>query len=172
MFGMVRDIVIYPSDVLKRVAEEVRDIDGSVNILLEDMIETMYEKKGIGLAAPQVNASKRVIVFDVDWTEKKERNPLVLINPVIVEKEGEVESRERCLSLPGIADTVKRAKKVLVKGFDRSGKEVEIEADGLLSIVLQHEIDHLNGVVFIDHLSRLKRNFYLRRLMKRKKGGK
>lgn len=172
MVKMVRDIVVYPSEVLKRVAEEVKDIDGSVNSLVEDMIETMYEKKGIGLAAPQINTSKRVIVFDVDWTEKKERNPFVLINPVIVEKEGEVNSRERCLSLPGISDTVKRAEKVVVKGFDRNGKEVEIEADGMLAIVLQHEIDHLNGIVFIDHLSRLKRNFYLRRLMKRRKGGK
>ncbi len=169
---MVKEIVVYPADVLRRKAEYVKDIDDGVVNLIKDMLDTMYENKGIGLAAPQIGVSKRIITVDIEWPEKDRRNPIVVINPEIVLKEDEIKSQERCLSLPGISDTIKRSRYVKVKGLDANGNVVELEGEDLLAIVFQHEIDHLDGLVFIDHLSRLKRNFYLKKLMKRKGGRK
>jgi len=163
----LKKIVIYPESVLKSAAEEIADIDGSVAKLARDMAETMYAAPGIGLAAPQVGISKRLIVLDVPLDEKRTSGLIKLINPVIVESEGEVDWEEGCLSLPGLYEDVKRKAKVLVKGIElETGREREIEADGLLAIALQHEIDHTNGTLFIDHLSPLKRKLALKRYQK------
>ena len=129
------------------------------------MIETMYAAPGIGLAAPQVGESRRLLVLDVSNAEEK--FPLfVLINPEIVDSEGKTESEEGCLSVPNYVSKIRRYDKVLVRGLDRNGKETEIEADGLLSRVLQHEIDHLNGILFVDRLSRIKKEFFKKRYLR------
>ncbi len=164
---MVKDIVVYPDSVLKTPASSVVDIDDHVIRLVDDMLDTMYEKRGIGLAAPQIGLLKRVIVVDTSWPDGN-RDPIVLINPEIVEREGIQKHQERCLSLPGIADTVERSYYIKVKGVDPKGREVVLDVEGFRAVVFQHEIDHLNGIVFIDHLSRLKKSFYLRKLLKLK----
>lgn len=156
-------IRIWPDPVLRKKSEEIKNINGTIAKLSNEMIETMYMAKGIGLAGNQVGLTKRIIVFDVDYPEGK-KNPQVLINPVIIESIGEDTMEEGCLSLPGLRATVKRASKVLVKGIDLNGKEVEIEAEGLLARVLQHEIDHLEGKVFIDRLSRVRREILKKKL--------
>ncbi len=158
----VLEIKKYPDPVLRNKSEEVKDLNGSMQKLIDDMIETMHEAPGIGLAAPQVGESLRLIVVDI--SQKEGGHPLiVLVNPEIVEAEGRIDSEEGCLSVPNYYSTIKRHGKVLVKGLDRDGNPVEIEAEGLLARVLQHEIDHLNGVLFIDHLSPIKKEFFKKR---------
>ncbi|MGO9613299.1 MAG: peptide deformylase [Dissulfurispiraceae bacterium] len=155
----------YPDEVLKKKAQPLTEIDGSLQRLIDDMIETMYAAPGIGLAAPQVDVSKRLVVIDVSIRD--ETQPLiVLINPEIVEADGIVEYEEGCLSVPQYTALVKRAEKVLVRGFNRDGKQVEIEGTGLLARALQHEIDHLDGVLFVDRLSYVKREFFKKRYQK------
>jgi len=155
----------YPDEVLKKKAQPVAEIDGNLQRLIDDMIETMYGAPGIGLAAPQVDVSKRLVVIDVSIRD--ETQPLiVLINPEIVEADGIVEYEEGCLSVPQYTALVKRAEKVLVRGFNRDGKQVEIEGTGLLARALQHEIDHLDGVLFVDRLSYVKREFFKKRYQK------
>ncbi len=163
----MREIVIYPDPVLRKKAREVKRIDDRVARLAAEMAETMYAAPGIGLAAPQVGVSERVILVDVTGPERKEL--ITLVNPVIVEKEGMVIFEEGCLSLPEVREKVERAARVLVRGYDLDEREREIEAEGLLAIALQHEIDHLNGVLFIDYLSRLKRDMIERKLRKWKR---
>jgi len=163
----MREIVIYPDPVLRKKAREVKSIDDRVARLAAEMAETMYAAPGIGLAAPQVGVSERVILVDVTGPERKEL--ITLVNPVIVEKEGTVIFEEGCLSLPEVREKVERAARVLVRGYDLDEREREIEAEGLLAIALQHEIDHLNGVLFIDYLSRLKRDMIERKLRKWKR---
>ena len=163
----MREIVIYPDPVLRKKAREVKRIDDRVARLAAEMAETMYAAPGIGLAAPQVGVSERVILVDVTGPERKEL--ITLVNPVIVEKEGTVIFEEGCLSLPEVREKVERAARVLVRGYDLDEREREIEAEGLLAIALQHEIDHLNGVLFIDYLSRLKRDMIERKLRKWKR---
>lgn len=163
----MREIVIYPDPVLRKKAREVKRIDDRVARLAAEMAETMYAAPGIGLAAPQVGVSERVILVDVTGPERKEL--ITLVNPVIVEKEGMVIFEEGCLSLPEVREKVERAAQVLVRGYDLDEREREIEAEGLLAIALQHEIDHLNGVLFIDYLSRLKRDMIERKLRKWKR---
>ena len=163
----MREIVIYPDPVLRKKAREVKSIDDGVARLAAEMAETMYAAPGIGLAAPQVGVSERVILVDVTGPERKEL--ITLVNPVIVEKEGMVIFEEGCLSLPEVREKVERAAQVLVRGYDLDEREREIEAEGLLAIALQHEIDHLNGVLFIDYLSRLKRDMIERKLRKWKR---
>ena len=163
----MREIVIYPDPVLRKKAKEVKRIDDGVARLAAEMAETMYAAPGIGLAAPQVGVSERVILVDVTGPERKEL--ITLVNPVIVEKEGRVIFEEGCLSLPEVREKVERAARVLVRGYDLDEREREIEAEGLLAIALQHEIDHLNGVLFIDYLSRLKRDMIERKLRKWKR---
>jgi len=139
---------------LRTKAPPVEGVDDEVRRLCDDMLETMYDAKGIGLAAIQVNVPKRVVVMDLS----EERNqPLLFINPEIINDEGEVDSEEGCLSVPGYYDVVKRREKVRIRALDRHGKPFEIDADGLLAICIQHEIDHLNGKLFVDYLSDLKR---------------
>jgi peptide deformylase len=155
-----------PEAVLRQEAKEVTEINGNVQRLIDDMAETMYAAPGLGLAANQVGELRRLIVFDVVHKEGKARKTQVVLNPCIVAAEGEITHEEGCLSVADFSAEVRRHAKVLVKGLDREGKAIEITGEGLLAVVLQHEIDHLNGILFIDHISRLKRGLYLRRLKK------
>ena len=155
-----------PDPVLRQEAKEITDINGRLHRLIDDMAETMYAAPGLGLAANQVGELKRLIVFDVTQKEGKPRRPQVVLNPCIVDAEGEITHEEGCLSVADFAAEVRRHARVLVKGLDREGNPIEITGEGLLAVVLQHEIDHLNGILFIDHISRLKRGLYLRRLKK------
>lgn len=167
----VLEIKKYPSKVLKKKALPVEAFDGELQKLIDDMIETMYAAPGVGLAAPQVGVSKRLAVIDV--STKEEQLPLlVLINPVFLAREGEVEFEEGCLSLPEYTARVKRAEQVAVRAMDREGKDVEIECGGLLAVALQHEIDHLDGILLIDRISPVKREFFRKRYQKTHKQGK
>lgn len=160
------NILQYPDERLHTVAEPVAEVDDSIRKLINDMAETMYEARGIGLAATQVDVHKRVVVIDLS----EERNDLlVLVNPEITHKEGETTYEEGCLSVPGIYDTVTRAEKVTLKALDADGKPYTLDADGLLAICIQHELDHLNGRVFVEHLSPLKQSRIRTKLKKRQK---
>ena len=160
----------YPDPVLSTVASPVRNITGETAKHLIDMMETMYAAPGVGLAAPQVGISERVIVLDVDH-ENPRRKVLKLINPIIARAEGEVIWEEGCLSVVDFTAEVKRAAQVEVIAFDENQKEVKIAAEGLLAVALQHEIDHLDGKLFIDRISRLKRDLYRRRRIKMLRDG-
>lgn len=166
----ILEILKYPDPFLKTKASEVKSVDPSVKTLIADMIETMYHAKGIGLAAVQVGVGKRIIVLDVPDENVEERqkgkNLVALVNPRIIKTGGETKYEEGCLSVPGITADVVRASEVTVNALDREGRPVEIEASGLFAIALQHEIDHLDGVLFIDRLSRLKREIVKRKLKK------
>ena len=146
-------ILRFPDPRLKKLAAPVRNIDENIRRLARDMAETMYEAPGIGLAATQVDVHKRVIVIDISETRDQ---LFTLINPEIVESDGQQVWEEGCLSVPGIYDKVERAERVTIKYLDLDGKQRTMEADGLLAVCIQHEIDHLNGIVFVDHLSQLK----------------
>ncbi len=161
----IRPICTFPDQVLKTRAEEVTDINGDLQILIDDMGATMYGAPGLGLAANQVGDLRRVIVFDVSPKEGP-RDLQVIINPCITECEGELIHNEGCLSVLDYSAEVRRNSRVCVTGLDRHGKPIEIEAEGLKAVVLQHEIDHLNGVLFIDRISSLKRGLYIRKLKK------
>jgi peptide deformylase len=162
---MLLDIITYPHSVLKTPAVAVDTIDGTLQEMIDNMIETMYSAPGIGLAANQVGSLLRVIVFDRSPREPG-HDPAVLINPEIVYREGSIVHEEACLSVRDYAAEVKRNFQVEAKGIDRQGNPVSFEAEDLLAVCLQHEIDHLNGVLFIDHLSSLKRTLYKKRLKK------
>jgi peptide deformylase len=164
----VLDICKYPDPVLLQKAEPIKDMDVSLQRLIQDMIDTMYLAPGIGLAANQVGRPIRLIVFDVT-PKDQDRNPSVIINPEIVEAEGEQTLEEGCLSVPDYYSDVKRSAKVLVRGLDAEGKPVEICGEGILATVLQHEIDHLDGVLFIERISALKRALYKKRVQKKLK---
>jgi peptide deformylase len=162
----VLDVVIYPHPILRQELKDVEKIDEDLKKLAEDMADTMYESRGVGLAANQINSEKRIIVFDPD-PDPEIRNFTVLINPHIIEKEGsQISKEEGCLSLPGIRSDVKRFERVKVEALNLEGEEIEIDGTDLLGIILQHEIDHLNGTVFIDRLSSLKKKFYHKKLVK------
>ncbi len=164
---MIRDIVIWPDPVLKQVAKPVEKVDAAIRRLLDDLAETMYAAEGVGLAAPQVAELRRCIV--IDTSPRQEGQKLIhLVNPEIVKAEGTTTYNEGCLSIPGEAEEVERAAKVWVRALDYAGKPFELECDGLLAIAAQHEIDHLQGVVFVDHLSSLKREIIRRRMKKLK----
>lgn len=162
----IREIKKYPEKVLKQRALPVVSVDDDIRQLIDDMIETMYAAPGIGLAAPQVGVSKKVIVIDVSLREEEKTPVIALINPEIKVFEGEIESEEGCLSLPGYVTSVTRAEKIIVRGLNREEKPVEVEAEGLLCRVLQHEIDHLNGMLLIDRISSIKREFFKKRFQK------
>ena len=158
-------ILTYPEEVLRTKAGSIENIDEDLQRLIDDMAVTMYEAPGVGLAANQVGEAKCIIVYDV--TPKEEgRNLNVLINPEIVSTEGEIVQEESCLSVIDFAADVKRCERIQVRGVDRHGEPVDLEAEGLLSVCLQHEIDHLNGVLVIDHVSTLKRTLYKKKLKK------
>lgn len=162
----VRKILTYPDKFLKQPARQVKDIDESLNNLVDDMAETMYDAPGAGLAAIQIGSDKRILIYDIAPRDEKRRLH-VLVNPRIVAKEGDILSEnEGCLSVPDFRADVKRKAAIVVEGFDREGNPVRFDAEGYLAIVIQHEIDHLNGTLFIDHLSTLKRGLYTRRRKK------
>ncbi len=163
----VLEIKKYPEGILREKTSPIADFGISLQRLIDNMIETMYASHGVGLAANQVGVPKSVMVIDVS-TREKSAPLIVLINPEIIQADGETAFEEGCLSLPDYTTVVKRAEKVRVKGFDRYGKEIEIEGEGLLSRALQHEIDHLNGLLLIDRISRLKREWFKKRYLREK----
>ncbi|MGC9955169.1 MAG: peptide deformylase [Rhizomicrobium sp.] len=165
----IRPILTAPDPRLKAVAANVAKVDGEIRTLIDDMLETMYEADGIGLAAVQIGVAKRVIVMDIDQKDGK-RNPRVFVNPRILWASEELASfEEGCLSVPDIWEEVQRPARIRAEYLGRDGKMQTLEADGLLADCLQHEMDHLEGVLFIDHLSRLKRSIALRKLAKAKR---
>ncbi len=161
-------IYTYPNTVLKTTAEPILDIDADLLKMIDQMIETMYSAPGIGLAANQVGLLKRVIVFD-GTPRGDEPDPHVFINPEIVAGEGSIKWNEACLSLPDYTADVVRKDRVQVKGLDRHGNPLSLEAEDLLAVCLQHEIDHLDGVLFIDRISRLKRALYKKKVKNKRK---
>lgn len=165
---MIHDILIWPEPRLRKRSAAVGQVDRELHTLIEDMFETMYAtENGIGLAAPQIGVNRRVVVIDTSRGEDPS-SALVLVNPEITRAEGELVIEESCLSVPGEAEEVTRAEAVWMTALDGEGAPYELEADGLLAIAIQHEIDHLDGVLYVDHLSTLKREV-LRRRMKRVK---
>ena len=167
----VIEIKKYPAPVLKKKTAPVTSFDENLQNLIDDMVETMYAAPGVGLAAPQVGVSKRLAVIDIG--SRDEKYPLiVLVNPHIVSSEGEIEFEEGCLSIPEYTAKVRRSEKLVVRAQDRQGSKVEIEAGGLLAIALQHEIDHLDGLLLIDRISPIKREFFRKRFTKERKSAK
>jgi peptide deformylase len=173
-----RKILIYPDPFLRKKCATVKEIDGEVLMLLDDMVETMYEARGVGLAASQIGVDKRVAIIDItprkaedeetgeDEIEYDGPGLLELINPRIVSSEGDVTAGEACLSIPGFVSDVKRKQRVTIEAYNRKGELMEIEAQNLLARVFQHEIDHLDGILFIDRLSRLKRELLKKKIEK------
>jgi peptide deformylase len=174
----LRNILIYPDPFLRKKCAPIEEIDGEVLKLLDDMAETMYAARGVGLAATQIGVDKRVVVIDIsprktdededgeDEIEYEGPGLIELINPNIVSSEGEVTAEEACLSIPGFVSDVKRKQRVTLEAYNREGRMMEIEAQDLLARVFQHEIDHLDGVLFIDRLSRLKRELLRKKIEK------
>ncbi len=162
----LRKILLYPDPRLRRTASPVVEVNAEIRTLVDDMAETMYQAPGIGLAAIQVDVAKRVIVIDIS----KERNALhVFINPEIYYKEGEQVLEEGCLSVPGIYEPVNRAERIRVRALDRDGKPFDLEAAGLLAVCIQHEVDHLDGKIFVDYVSRLKQSRIRKKLEKQQR---
>lgn len=163
----LREVLQFPDPRLKRRSEPVREITDRVRELARDMIDVMYDEPGIGLAAPQVGEALRLVVMDTDWTEEgNDRDPRVIVNPEILEREGRIVWTEGCLSVPDFTADVERAARVVVRYTDLEGREVVEEASELRAVCFQHEIDHLDGLLFIDRISRLKRNLYVKRRKK------
>jgi len=162
-------ILVAPNPILKKVAKPVTTVDDEIRALLDDMLETMYAAPGIGLAAPQVGVSKRVLVLDISPVDR-DPEPLKIINPEIITKSDEIKVYEEgCLSFPDQFADVKRPTEVSVSYMDEQGEKQVMHADGLLSTCIQHEIDHLNGIVFVDYLSSIKRSMIMRKLKKQQK---
>lgn len=160
------NILHFPDERLRTRAQPVEEVNSEIKQLVSDMFETMYSAPGIGLAATQVNFHRRVIVIDVS---EDKNSPLCLINPEIIEREGEQQYEEGCLSVPGFYEPVTRADKIRVRALDREGKEFEMDADGLLAVCIQHEMDHLEGKLFVDYLSEMKRSRIRKKLVKQQK---
>ena len=150
---MISDILKYPDKRLRTLAKPVETVNTEIKQQIKDMFETMYDAPGIGLAATQVNFHQRIIVIDVS---DECNQPLCLINPEIIEKNGEIEWEEGCLSVPNYYESVKRANEIKVSALNQLGQSVEIDANEMLAVCIQHEMDHLNGILFVDHLSKLK----------------
>jgi peptide deformylase len=165
----LRSIVVAPDPILKAKAKPVATVDDAVRQMMDDMLDTMYDAPGIGLAAPQIGVSQRVIVLDIA-REDEPKAPLRMVNPELVwVSDEDATYEEGCLSVPEHYADVVRPARIRVSYLDSEGKKQELEADGLLSTVIQHEMDHLEGILFIDHLSNLKRNMILRKLLKSRK---
>jgi peptide deformylase len=162
----IRNILEFPDPRLRTRAQPVDRVDASVRQLVDDLFETMYDAPGIGLAATQVDDHRRVLV--VDASEDRSR-PVALVNPQIIERDGVRETEEGCLSVPGIFDRVARAERITVCALDRDGRTFELEADGLLAVCIQHEMDHLDGKLFVDYLSELKRTRIRKKLEKERR---
>jgi len=174
---MVREIVVYPDKRLKLISKEVEVFNGALHDLLDDMYETMCAKNGVGLAAIQVGVAQRVLIINVPLEvedgahDQPKENTLEMINPVIVEKDGTEKFQEGCLSIPGVYEDIERAKHVKVEYFDRDGNKQSIEDDGFLAVAMQHEIDHLDGKVFIENLSYIKRKKFEKEWKRKLKEG-
>ena len=167
----VLEIRKYPEKILKQKTAPVTSINGSTQKIIDDMVETMHSAYGIGLAANQVGIAQKLCIIDLSLRETT--SPLiVLINPVIVEREGVIEADEGCLSIPGYLSPIKRAEKIYVKGVNREGRDIALEAEGLLARAIQHELDHLDGLLFIDRMSPIKREFFKRRYKKQMQAAK
>jgi len=163
----LREVVQFPDPRLKQVSAPVGDVTDEIRALARDMIEVMYDEPGIGLAAPQVGASIRLFVIDTEWSDEEVGpNPLVVLNPEISDREGRITWDEGCLSVPDYTATVERDAAITLRGTDLDGHPIEEQAEGLRAVCIQHEVDHLDGVLFIDRISRLKRSLYVK---KRKK---
>ncbi len=163
----IREIRLLGDPVLRQPADEVEEWDSELETLVEDMLETMYVANGVGLAAPQVGVSQRVFVVDLGEADEEGNGPLAIVNPNVVESSRETSrSPEGCLSIPGMEEVVERPETVTVEGTDPQGNPISLEITGLLSRVVQHEIDHLDGVLFIDRLSALKRRMLLKKWQK------
>ena len=163
----LRPIELWGSDVLRRRADEVEQVDDELRTLIDDMFETMYKAEGVGLAGPQIGVSRRVIVVDV---HEEGTEPFAMVNPRIVESDaGREKAEEGCLSIPGLTAAVERPIRVVVEGLDRDGQPIRIAGDGLLGRCLQHEIDHLDGVLFVDRVSALQRSILLRKWKKQQR---
>ncbi len=158
-----REILIFPDPRLQQKTHVVKNVNDNVIAMLDEMLEIMYEAPGIGLAAPQVNIHKRMAVVDIS---EEKNSPLFLINPEIIASSGEEEYEEGCLSVPGFSEKVIRPAEITLRALDRDGNQYEIEADGLLAVCIQHEIDHLDGKLFIDRISSLKRRRIKKKLEK------
>ena len=167
---MIREIVKYPDPVLQREAEPVTEFGPELKALVDDMFESMYAAKGIGLAAPQIGVSKQVTVIDLSFNERPE-DRIVLVNPEVVFREGRQYEEEGCLSLPDIREKVSRSARVRVRAKNAAGEPFELDGDELLARAFQHEIDHLHGVLFFARVSMLKRDLILRRIRKMQKAG-
>jgi peptide deformylase len=164
----VLEILKYPHPILRKRSKEVGRIDEEVKKLIHNMRETMYQAGGVGLAACQIGVSQRVIVLDVSPMDPQ-HSFFALINPEIISEEGEIDYEEGCLSVPDCLEKVRRKEKVCVRGLSPEGMEMEVKGDGILAIALQHEIDHINGVLILDRMSRLKREIYRNKLKKEKR---
>ncbi len=163
----LRPVLKFPDKRLRGVSQPIREISDEIRQLAADMCEVMYDEPGIGLAAPQLGEAIRLIVVDTAWTEEgAERNPLILVNPEILERSGEISWNEGCLSVPDFQAEVLRSERVRLRASDLEGREVVIDASELQAVCFQHEIDHLDGVLFIDRISRLKRSLYVKRRTK------
>ncbi len=168
---MIRPIVRYGDEVLRRRAEDVAELTAEVRSLIDDMVETMYAAPGIGLAAPQVGVPLRVLVADPSVGRNAD-DLVVLVNPALVEEEGVQTEEEGCLSVPGFAAKVRRPSRLVVRGLDRDGEMIEVEGTGLLARALQHELDHLDGSLFLDRLRGLRRELIVRKIHKLQRTGK
>ena len=172
---MVRDVVVYPDKRLKLISKEVKTFDEDLHGLLDDLYDTMCAKNGVGLAAIQIGVDQRVLIINIPLEieegghDQPRENTLEMINPIIVEKDGSEIFQEGCLSIPGVYEDIERAKHVVVEYFDRDGKKQSIESDDFLSIAIQHEMDHLDGKVFIEKLSYTKRKKFEKEWKKRDK---
>ena len=166
----IHEVIKYPNAVLAKRGEPVTVFDAELKQFVDEMFDSMYAAQGIGLAAPQISISKRIAIVDVSF-QKNPDDKIILINPEIIDREGRQVEEEGCLSLPEIREKVSRAEWVKVRAQDVTGKWVEVEGEELLARALQHEIDHLDGILFIDHLSRLKRDLVLRKIKKLQKNG-
>ena len=163
----LREVLKFPDKRLRQMSKPIEQVTDEIRTLAHGMLEVIYDEPGIGLAAPQVGEAVRLIVVDTEWTrEDAERNPLILVNPEIVESDGQIVWTEGCLSVPDYEAEVERAARVRLHAWDLEGTEVEVDASELQAVCFQHEIDHLNGILFIDRISRLKRSLYVQ---KRKK---
>ena len=159
----ILNILKYPDERLYKVAREVKVVNKEIKTLISNMAETMYEAPGIGLAATQVDFHQRIIIIDIS---EDKNNLLVMINPILLESKGEEFNQEGCLSVPEVFEKVKRAEWIKISAIDINGKKFELEADGLLAVCIQHEMDHLEGKVFVDYLSNLKKNRIKKKLIK------
>ncbi len=163
----LREVLQFPDPRLKSVSKPIEEVDDAIRELARDLCEVMYDEPGIGLAAPQVGEAVRLIVVDTGWSEEgADRNPLVVVNPELSNPEGELIWNEGCLSVPDFNADVERAEKIQLRGHDLDGNPIEEQAEGLRAVCFQHEVDHLDGILFIDRISRLKRSLYVK---KRKK---